>query len=228
MDFNTSFGWLDDLGVCALLKIGSDTPVVRLAVKFLKHLLLLSNESSLNVPVIVFAHSMGAIICEHAIEWLTHQERQKIHLFTFGGGSFISPGKCHPDSHNFASANDLICLCGSPNFRTLAMQRYIALKEGLTQDQMLAKWAREDSIFYLDTIDVRVIQIFEKQRIVYYEELLEKISNITILDSGPEYEHSFCNDCYQNEVKVITKRYMEKNSNLTVIESGNLMNYATV
>src|ERR1700722_1399788 len=171
---NDMLGWLDDLGVCALLKIGIDTPVVRLAVKFLKHLLLLSNENSINVPVIVFAHSMGAIICEHAIELLTHQERQKIHLFTFGGGSFISPGKCHPDSHNFASANDLICLCGSPNFRTLAMRRYIALKEGLTQEQMVAKWAREDSILYLDTIEARVIQIFEKKRVAYYEELLEK------------------------------------------------------
>jgi hypothetical protein len=94
---NDMLGWLDDLGVCALLKIGIDTPVVRLAVKFLKHLLLLSNENSITVPVIVFAHSMGAIICEHAIELLTHQERQKIHLFTFGGGSFISPGKCHPE-----------------------------------------------------------------------------------------------------------------------------------
>ena len=224
---NDMLGWLDDLGVCALLKIGIDTPVVRLAVKFLKHLLLLSNENSITVPVVVFAHSMGAIICEHAIELLTHQERQKIHLFTFGGGSFISPGKCHPDSHNFASANDLICLCGSPNFRTLAMRRYIALKEGLTQDQMLAKWAREDTILYLDAIEVRGIQIFEKKRIAYYEELLEKISNVTILDSGPEYEHSFCNDCYQKEVETITEKY-KKSSKPTPTASINLMDYATV
>jgi hypothetical protein len=112
---------------------------------------------------------------------------------------------------------------------------------------MVAKWTQEDSILYLDTIEVRVIQVFEKQRIAYYEELLEKIRNVTILDSGPEYEHSFCNDCYQNEVKVITKRYKEENSNPTVIvypnnlknreipdSSGclgisvNLMDYATV
>ena len=80
---------------------------------------------------------MGAIICEHALELLKHEERQKIRIFTFGGGSFIAPGKCHPDSHNFASAKDLICLCGSPNLRTLAMKRYIAFKEGLSLEQML-------------------------------------------------------------------------------------------
>jgi hypothetical protein len=67
----------------------------------------------------------------------------------------------------------------------------------LAQEQMVAKWAREDSILYLDTIEARVIQIFEKNRAEYFEELLEKIRNVTILDSGPEYEHSFCNDCYQ-------------------------------
>jgi hypothetical protein len=204
---NDMLGWSDDVGVCILLKIGMDTPVVHLAVKFLKHLLFLSSEGNINLPIVVFAHSMGAIICEHALELLTHQERQKIRVFTFGGGSFISPGKCHQDSHNFASAKDLICFCGSPNFRTLAMQRYIAIKEGLTHEQMLEKWAREDSMLYLDTIDVRVIQNFEKQRIKYYEELLEKICNVTILDSGPEYEHSFCNECYQKKVQTLIEKY---------------------
>lgn len=87
------------------------------------------------------------------------------------------------------------------------MQRYIAIKEGLTHEQMLEKWAREDSILYLDTIDNRVIQNFEKQRIKYYEELLEKICSVTILDSGPEYEHSFCNECYQKKVQTLTEKY---------------------
>ncbi|KIC73451.1 unnamed protein product [Candidatus Protochlamydia amoebophila UWE25] len=67
-----------------------------------------------------------------------------------------------------------------------------------------------------------------KKRIAYYEELLEKISNVTNLDPGPEYEHSFCNDYYQNEVKVITERYKEENPNPTAIVSVNLMDYATV
>lgn len=219
---NDMLGWSDDVGVCILLKIGMDTPVVHLAVKFLKHLLFLSIESGVNLPIVVFAHSMGAIICEHALELLTHQERQKIRIFTFGGGSFISPGKCHPDSHNFASAKDLICFCGSPNFRTLAMQRYIALKEGLTHEQMLEKWAREDSMLYLDTIDVRVIQNFEKQRIKYYEELLEKICNVTILDSGPEYEHSFCNECYQKEVQTLIEKYKKISKPITIVTANTI------
>lgn len=88
-------------------------------------------------------------------------------------------------------------------------------------------FAREDSILYLDTIEARVIQIFEKKRVAYYEELLEKISNVTILDSGPEYEHSFCNDCYQKEVETITEKY-KKSSKPKPTASINLMDYATV
>lgn len=73
-----------------------------------------------------------------------------------------------------------------------------------------------------------LMRIVGEKRIAYYEELLEKISNVTILDPGPEYEHSFCNDCYQKEVKTITERYKEKNSNPMAIVSVNLMDYATV
>jgi hypothetical protein len=85
---------------------------------------------------------------------------------------------------------------------------------------MLEKWAREDSILYLDTIDVRIIQNFEKQRIKYYEDLLEKICNVTILDSGPEYEHSFCNECYQKEVQTLIEKY-RKISKPTTITAAN-------
>jgi hypothetical protein len=109
------------------------------------------------------------------------------------------------------------------------MQRHVALKEGLAHEQMLEKWAREDSMLYLDTIDVRVIQTFERQRIKYYEELLEKICNVTILDSGPEYEHSFCNECYQKEVQTITEKY-KKMPKPTTIPTDNaiVMDYVTV
>jgi hypothetical protein len=68
--------------------------------------------------------------------------------------------------------------------------------------------------------DVRVIQNFEKQRIKHYEELLEKICNVTILDSGPEYEHSFCNECYQKEVQTLIEKY-KKISKPTTIAIAN-------
>lgn len=196
-----------DLAVCFILKCNIDTPIVRTTAKFLQYLLHIADQDHSDRPIVVFAHSMGAIICEHAIELLEYEERQKLRIFTFGGGSFIAPGKCHPDSHNFASAKDLVCLLGSPNLRTLAMKRYIGLKEGLSLDQILSKLAQEDTIFYLDTIDITVIQNFEDQRKKYYQEQLKIIENVTILDPGPGLEHSFCIDCYQKVIESLIEGY---------------------
>src|SRR5207253_1946794 len=96
---------------------GSDTVLVGWAVRFFRYLLRLSEQDNQSLPVIIFAHSQGAIICEHAIEQLSVAEREKIRILTFGGGSFIAPNKCHPDSHNYASAIDIVCGMGTPGLR---------------------------------------------------------------------------------------------------------------
>lgn len=224
---NDTLGKGTDLAVCAVLKINIDTPVVQLSAKFFRYLLSLSEQDDFNVPVIVFAHSMGAIIGEHALELLKYEERQRIRIFTFGGGSFIAPGKCHPDSHNFASAKDLVCLLGSPSLRTLAMQRHLAFKGGLTQEEIIQRWAQEDAMLYLDSMDAAVIQNYESQRRDHFKARLSSISNVTILDSGPNYEHSFCNDCYQKVVEKIIEKYKTKVplSKPSCIES---MTFATI
>jgi hypothetical protein len=71
----------------------------------------------------------------------------------------------------------------SPYFRSLAIHKYLGMKEGLTEDALLRRWANDDTLLYLDSIDPRVVESFIKQRIDHYEELMKKISNITILDS---------------------------------------------
>jgi hypothetical protein len=211
---NDMLGRIDDVEVCFVLKIGVDTPIVKLAAKFFRYLLSLSEEDSLNWPVIVFVHSMGAIIAEHALELLQHEERQKICIFTFGGGSFIATGKCHPDSHNFASAKDLVCFLGSPSIRSLAMRRYLGFKEGLTQEQIICRWAQEDAMLYVDAIDAKVIKSYEMQRRMQIKKQFEDINNVTIVDSGPNYEHSFVSDCYQRIVQAITERYRKKSGSI--------------
>ncbi|MCB1213050.1 MAG: alpha/beta hydrolase, partial [Chlamydiia bacterium] len=213
-----------DLAVCFVLKCNIDTPVVQVTAKFLRYLIYLSGQDHSDKPIVVFAHSMGAIICEHALELLKHEERQKLHIFTFGGGSFIAPEKCHPDSHNFASARDLVCLC-SPNLRTLAMKRFIGLKEGLSIEQILSKMAQEDTMLYLDTTDENVIKNFENQRKKFYQEQLKIIENVTILDPGPGLEHSFCIDCYQNVLKLLIANYRNLSTSNNV---DNLLTYTTV
>lgn len=198
-----------DVSVCISLKIGMDTPVVSWAAKFFRYLLALSNREDSQPPVIVFAHSQGAIISEHALKLLNINERQKIRIFTFGGGSFLELDSCHPDSHNYASENDLVSSMGSPYFRSLAIHRYLGMKEGLSQEAIIQRWALDDALLYLDSVDAFVFESFMKQRISHYESLMKKISNITILDPDPNcyVEHQFSRECYQKEVKKLVGKY---------------------
>ena len=224
---NDTLGKFQDIKVCGVLKINIDTQVVYLAVKFFRYLLSLSKDDPSHPPVVIFVHSMGAIISEHALELLNYDERQELRIYTFGGGSFIASGKCHPNSHNYASASDRVCLMGSPNDRTLAMRRYLGLKEGFTQEQLIHRWAEEDAMLYVDSIDIHVIQSFENQRRKYFEQQLANISNVTIVDAGNILEHSFCNDCYQDIVKTIILKYRLERLAFKDVSTP-LMTYATV
>lgn len=196
-----------DFGDCIMLKASLELPVIDRAVKFLRYLLVLEKEE--NAPVILFAHSQGGIILEHALEFLTPIERASLRVFTFGGGSFIAPGKSHFDSHNYASVADYVCLMGSPNLQTLALKRYHAYKEGLTDVQMIRQWALQDAILELDSIDSKVIKKFAEARVGHYQDMFSKINNLAILDPDPDsrWKHEFTSVCYQNAVRQIIQKY---------------------
>jgi hypothetical protein len=130
---------------CLVLKFSIDTPIVDLAVKFFRHLLKSASVDSIHPPIIVFAHSQGAIIAEHALEHLEPKERNKLRIFTFGGGSFITPEKCHPDSHNYVSASDIIPSTGSPNLQNIALELYYGNKKRISQDQVINKLVMRDA-----------------------------------------------------------------------------------
>lgn len=209
-----------DAGVCISLKIGIDTPIVSWAAKFFRYLLALSIKEDPQPPVIVFAHSQGAIISEHALKLLTTNEKEKIRIFTFGGGSFLEVDSCHPDSHNYASENDLVSSMGSPYFRSLALHRYLGMKEGLSEEAIIKRWALDDALLYLDSADAHVFESFMKQRISHYESLMKKISNITILDPDPScrFEHQFCSECYQKAVKRLIGKYKSPSLSVKIQE----------
>lgn len=76
---------INDVIIALILKMGLDTPIVKNAVQFFRFLLATSESQENNPPVIVFAHSQGAAIAEHALSLLSSQEKQKIRIFTFGG-----------------------------------------------------------------------------------------------------------------------------------------------
>jgi hypothetical protein len=200
------WGSIDAL-VCGVLKLGIDTPVVRLAVRFFRYLLWLSEQDSNQSPVIIFAHSQAAIISEHALELLSKRERDQLRIFTFGGGSFIAPGKSHPESHNYASAADLVCRMGSPTLQMLALKRYYGMKSGLAESQIIRQLAVQDVMLDLDTLNMEVFETYASHRNKYYEQEFDTLRNVTVLDPGNRWEHSFSNSCYQNVVSEIVTKY---------------------
>lgn len=201
--FNGGLDWAD----CLILKASLSLPVIDRTVKFLRYLLVMGKKEK--APIIIFAHSQGGIILDHALGLLKPDETECLRVFTFGGGSFIAAGKSHPDSHNYASAGDFVCLIGSPNLQLFALKRYHAHKEGLTDSQMIQQWSFQDAILLLDSIDLNVIKRFAEERVKYYQDALIRIQNLTILDPDPDsrWKHKFISDCYQTTLRKIIQKY---------------------
>jgi ribosomal protein S13 len=211
-----------EIGVAILLKIGIDTPIVKNAVQFFRYLLSMS-EGQYNSPVVIFAHSQGAAIAEHAIALLSNEERQKIRIFTFGGWSFIPPGITHTESHNYASVGDLIPRVGSFNLQYIALRKYEGLKEGLNHEQIIRRLAFGDAIHDLDCLEPHVLERYTQDRCKHYRNEFEKISNVTVLDSGSMWEHSFNNESYQNIVRKKIEKYRKDPTKITLIDSQELL-----
>lgn len=85
-----------DAGACIAMKLGFDTPIVSWAAQFFRYLLSLSEKIDSHPPVIIFAHSQGAIISEHALKHLNIDERRRVLIFTFGGGKIIKKYQPRP------------------------------------------------------------------------------------------------------------------------------------
>lgn len=213
---------LKEVGVAILLKIGVDTPIVKNTVQFLRYLLALSEQRE-NSPIVVFAHSQGAAIVEHALVSLSNDERKKIRIFTFGGWSFVAPGVAHPDSHNYASVGDLIPRMGSFNLQYLAIRRYEGLKDGLNLEQIISRLAFDDAIQDLDCFESRIIEKYAQERSKYYQEEFKKISNVTVVDSESLWEHSFNNESYQSIVRMKIDLYRPKKSKTELANAQSLL-----
>lgn len=167
MPNDTAFLGAKDLAECLVLQCGQDTFNIGWTAKFFRYLISLSTED--RVPVIIFAHSQGAIFSEHALDLLSPQEREQMRIFTFGGGSFIAPGKSHAESHNYVSAADFIPPLGSPTLQRMALTRYYGHKRKISQQQVIMELALEDSLLYLDSSEPSTTEAYLKQRIRHYE-----------------------------------------------------------
>jgi hypothetical protein len=173
----------------------------------------LSAKDPFHPPVIIFAHSQGAIISSVALQSLTEQERRKIRIFTFGGGSFVFPGEAHPESHNYISIGDAIPRFAVENsLALLAIRRFEENKRGLSNDQIINGLIEEDIENNLSTSDRQAICIYRSQRYKHYVGAFSKIANVTVLEDGRQgvLEHSINIPCYQKKIKELIDCYIER------------------
>lgn len=193
----------------AIIQKGSfDTSAVELAVKFFHYLIDLSNQDPEHPPIIIFVHSQGAIIAEHALEHLKIDERKRLRIFSFGGGSFINPNKCHPDSHNYASASDPITRATSYSFQDAGLFYYYLARKGKTHEQIIELLIERDVMLFSDSVNFLKPKIWFEARKKYYEEIFDM--HISIVPPDHFIEHEFKNNCYQMIIKDIIKKYRIK------------------
>ncbi len=202
--------WVADLLVCGILKLSIDSPIVILAEYFFRYLLAEAKRDEHKTPIIIFAHSQGAIICEHALERLPTSERQLLRIFTFGGGSFVAPQTSHPDSHNYASAADLVCLFGSPHLQMLALQEYHARKKGYDRDDVIQLLAARDAELHVNPFNPAAKERYIKKRTNFYKEAFERLKNLTVLDPDDSVQHGFDSKCYQTVLGSIVNKYQQQ------------------
>lgn len=207
---NDSRYWgLGDIPESLIFKINMETKVVKWAAKFLKFLLHLSKEDAQHPPVILIAHSQGAMIADLALSYLSAKERKQIRVFTFGGWSLIDPNKAHSESHNFFSPYDLVPKFGSPSVSMLFMRLQEGARCGRSAEDVIDEMIEEDVDYYLDTQNPSTREKFRVSRRKHYQKLQEKIVNITILQEGAKSlrDHFFDSKCYQIAVKNLLEKY---------------------
>lgn len=192
-------------------KRGRETKTVKLCVQFFKMLSDFSEQSPSKIkpPIIVFAHSQGALIAYLALNRLEPQERQRIHIFTLGGAAFIAPDTAHPESHNYFSIADPVPRFTSYDFCMLLLRLYEGKKIGLSQEQVIEHLIQEDIDNTQDPQNHQAIEKFRKERIAHYESELQRSKNITLIDEGISgfWEHILAIPCYQTVVKEIINKY---------------------
>ncbi len=198
-----------DLTVCFSLKLNVKTPIVKLATDFFRFLLDQSGKGANKPPVVLIVHSQGALISDLALESLSPQERRRIHIFTFGGAAYITPGKAHKNSHNFMSLHDPVPRLASPNLSYILLRREECYQQSKGDKELLDLLSSEDADFYLDTQNPRVVSEYKKQRKKYYQEQLNQLKNVTVLEgsNSGSWEHSFDIPCYQSKLKEILRTY---------------------
>lgn len=213
---NDTQGYITDFFNCYDVKKNYDHSIARRAVKFFQFLIAESANDPYHPPIVIFAHSMGAIIASRAIELMKPGERRKLRVFTFGGGSYVLPDRSHPDSQNYASWRDLIPYAALPLFRAMITSYNYGRDEGLNDEQIKMRWVEEDVLLYLDTYNVNAINKFKKDRMKIYDKFYPSIKNIILLENESFIEHLFSIEPYQKAIQTVIQKYKRSGSDVEI------------
>jgi len=209
---------LGNIWDACLQKLNIETEVTKFAVVFFRFLLGISDSDPSHPPIIIFAHSQGAIISNAALKLLTPEERQRLRIYTFGGGTFIFPEDSHPETHNYISIGDLVPrIAASTTLSLLAIRRHEERKQGLSDAQIIDGLISEDVENNLATTNHDTISLYRLQRNSHYLCEFKKVAHITVLDDGREstWEHSIRAPCYQKKIKELIDISRDKTNKVT-------------
>ena len=190
---------------------GIDSETVKFCAQFFKMLIQLSDRSSSSIkpPIVVIAHSQGALIADMGLSKLSLQERQRIRVFTLGGASLVLSDRAHTDSHNYFSVADIITRGANNEISLFLLELHEGKKAGCTVEQVIEYLIRRDFERLMTTQVRSTIDEFRRRRLEYYGDLLDKAQNVTILGENRSgtWEHAFLAPCYQDTLKKIIQEY---------------------
>lgn len=121
----------------------------------------------------------------------------------------LSPGKAHPESHNYISLFDAVpkqVLEGE-----LATEIFGGSKRGLAPLETLDQMIQEKLNRLLDTNDINVWAVERAKYLAKYMPIFPLLVNVTVLDEKKKknpLEHCIDAPCYKNKLEEIIKKYM--------------------
>lgn len=105
--YNSSHGVIFDLLECLVQKLGIRTRSVETMVEHLRCCIARAGGAGSGGTVDHYAHSQGGLITKCALSLLTPEERQMIHVVTFGSASMISSDFCG-SANNYVNTHDFV------------------------------------------------------------------------------------------------------------------------
>jgi hypothetical protein len=192
------------------MECGYSPKIVDTGIDYINFLSDLSENLPEKPPIIIVAHSEGAMIAEFATKKLPVSIRKKIQFWTLGGAGFVPEGSCHQGTCNYINHNDQIVKAASPiDYRILITRDKLKEKN---LDYVANFLAEEDVL--VQGLDMGTeYKLAKENKAIRYKKRLDELSNTTVLYNTDKkgIHHGFSDPHYQQKLKeLINGRYGKK------------------